>query len=67
MSCVATVDVRDDVYSEIRDHQPTPMELLVRFRGTIGYQLLQDILRSMLENGEIQLGSDQRLRIRRSA
>lgn len=67
MSCMAAVDVRDDVYTEIRDHQPTPMELLVRFRGSVRYQLLQDILRAMLENGEIQLGSDQHLRIRRSA
>ena len=66
MSCMAAVDMREDVYAEIRDHQPSPMELLIKFRGSIGYRLLQDILRQMLESGDIQLGSDRRLRVCRS-
>jgi len=66
MSCMAAVDMREDVYAEIRDHQPSPMELLTKFRGSIGYRLLQDILRQMLESGDIQLGSDRRLRVCRS-
>ncbi len=65
MSCMAVADAKGEVYTEIRDREPTPMELLRKFHRQITYQLLQDVLREMLENGEIQLGSDRHLRVRR--
>jgi hypothetical protein len=63
---MAAVDMRAEVYAYIRDHQPTPLELLMNFRSAVAYQLLQDFLREMLETGAIQFGSDRRLRVPRS-
>lgn len=64
MVYAVTPALRDRVMDEVRSISPRPTELLELLRNDFSYRDVQDAVSELLENGDVVLDSERRLRVR---
>jgi hypothetical protein len=63
MSVTASPQAKDTILEIVRKQSPRPTELLELLQATLSYREVQDTLALLLDTGEIEMGSDRRLRV----